>query len=101
MSVNRDSRRGQPTRPATSGTTDPEVDIFEVGEERRVEAPDLEERAPIERRGASARRQGVEHTSVQHLQRLAVQVVETVERPVDDDACRVDPVLFAASNENR
>jgi hypothetical protein len=94
-------RRRQTAPPASSDTPDPEVDILEVGEERRVEAADLQECGPIERRGAAARREGVERASLQHLQRLAVQVVEPVQGSVDDDARGVDPVLVAEPHENR
>src|SRR4029077_10691566 len=55
-----DPERGgrQAAPPASSDTADPQVDVFEVGEERSVEAADVEKRRPIERCGAAARGEG-------------------------------------------
>ena len=99
--MNPHRRRGQPALPASSDTADSEVDILEVGEERRVEPADFEECGPIEGRGPAAGREWIEDGSLQNLHRLAVEVIEPVEGPVDDDAGRVDPVLGAATHENR
>ena len=99
--MNRDGGRHQPAPPAARRAADGEVDIFQIGEERRIEATDFDECGAIEGRGSTARGQRVEEVVRQHVYRLAVQVVETVERPVDDDACGIDSSLVVAPNENR
>src|SRR6478672_784702 len=66
MRVNSHRRRDQPALPPASDTADPEVDVLEIGEERRVEPADVEECGPIEGRGSAARREGIEDGSVQN-----------------------------------
>src|SRR5262245_55739815 len=101
MRVDPDRGRRQPATPASPHAADSEVDILEVREEGRIEAADLEKCGAVESRRPTARRERVEDTDVQDLDRLAVKMVEAVEAPIDDDACRVDQSLVAEANEDR
>src|SRR5262249_53686045 len=52
--MNRERVRSEPTLPASCDAPDRKVDVFEVGEERRIEAADLEKCSAVECRSATA-----------------------------------------------
>src|SRR5207245_584112 len=101
MRMDRDGVGRQSAPPAAPDAPDRKGDVFQVGEERRIESTHLEECDTVEGRGASARSERIEWVAPQNLEGLAVQVVEAVEGPVDDDARRVDPSLVSETNEHR